>query len=52
MCSNSEQELMDCNPYSSGKCSGGGMVNSMDFLNKTGIGLMTTKAYPYLAKVS
>ena len=51
MCPNSEQQLIDCNPHSSG-CRSGWYKNAWTYLNETGMGLMMSLAYLYKAKVS
>ena len=52
MCRYSEQQFVDCNEFGTPRTSCGRIqMNAWNYLNVTGIGLMTTKAYPYLAKV-
>ena len=48
---NSEQQVVDCNISGNG-CQGGMSVNAWLYLEKSGVGLMSTAAYPYKARVS
>ena len=51
LCPNSEQQVIDCNISGNG-CQGGMDVNAWYYLEKSGVGLMSTAAYPYKARVS